>query len=180
MGRKSAIVRTSAQLTSLKSFVNKVVANGLKGKDHVYAARVAKTILAESERYELDPVFLLAVIENESSFQVHVVGTSGEIGLMQITPATAQWVGHKYSIHYRNARSLHDPITNVKIGAAYLSHLREHFDFESQLYISAYNMGMGHLRKALNKQIRPSEYACRVMRRYVRLYKEIKKDLVTA
>jgi hypothetical protein len=105
------------------------------------ARRVAKTIVRESERYGFDPIFLVAVIENESSFRPGAVGPCGEIGLMQLRPRTARWIANLYRIRGAAKRSLKDPITNIRIGAAYLDFLRERFRSHGRLYLAAYNQG---------------------------------------
>ena len=57
-----------------------------------------------------------AMIEIESRFRPNVKGAHGEIGLMQIKPATARLVGFRGS-----AKALYDPETNIKYGMRYLA-----------------------------------------------------------
>ena len=57
-----------------------------------------------------------AMIEIESQFRPDVRGRHGEIGLMQIKPATARLVGFRGS-----AKALYDPETNIKYGMRYLA-----------------------------------------------------------
>ena len=72
------------------------------------------------ERYALEngvPVELAhAMIEIESRFRPGVRGLAGEVGLMQIKPATARMVGFRGS-----AKALYDPETNIKYGMRYLA-----------------------------------------------------------
>lgn len=143
------------------------------------SGRIANTIIEESEKYGFDPIFLMAVIENESSFNPKAIGTSGEIGLMQITPQTAEWITKKYNLDWKGKNSLKDPITNIRIGSAYLAYLREKFEFQSQLYLAAYNMGSTNVRRALEKQILPKEYPSRVMKRYIRFYTQVQKHVAS-
>jgi hypothetical protein len=56
-----------------------------------------------------------------------------------------------------------------------MAYLREEFDFQGQLYLAAYNMGSGNVRKALNRNVKPKEYSTRVMHRYLRFYAELQK-----
>ena len=60
-----------------------------------------------------------AIIEIESNFRPTVRGRAGEIGLMQIKPATARMVGFRGS-----AKALYDPETNIKYGMRYLGKAR--------------------------------------------------------
>ncbi len=57
-----------------------------------------------------------AVIKIESNYNPSVRGGAGEIGLMQIKPATARMMGYSGS-----ARGLFDPETNIKYGMKYLA-----------------------------------------------------------
>lgn len=57
-----------------------------------------------------------AVIRVESNYRVNALGRAGEIGLMQIKPATARMVGYTGS-----AKGLYNPETNIKFGIKYLS-----------------------------------------------------------
>lgn len=56
-----------------------------------------------------------AVISIESNYRVNALGSAGEIGLMQIKPATARMMGYRGS-----TRGLYDPETNIKYGMKYL------------------------------------------------------------
>ena len=172
-----SVVRAGEKVADIGGFIRQWTAQALKGKNRKYASVVAKTVMAESERNGFDPIFLMAVIENESSFDPHVVGSVGEIGLMQITPDTGKWIAKKCGIKWEGKKSLHDPKTNIRIGAAYLAHLREQFDSQGQLYLAAYNMGSLNVNRALERSVRPKEYPMRVMKRYIRFYTDIKSEL---
>lgn len=172
-----SVVKAGEKLTEVKKFVRARVARAVKSKYKKHARAISDTVLAESERLGLDPMFLLAVIENESSFNPFAIGPVGEIGLMQITPATGKWISGKYKIPYKGVKSLRDPKTNIRIGAAYLAQLRESFDFHGRLYLAAYNMGSRNVRSALARSIWPKDYAQAVMKRYLRLYAGLKSEL---
>jgi soluble lytic murein transglycosylase-like protein len=57
-----------------------------------------------------------AVISIESNYRPNMVGSAGEIGLMQIKPATARMMGYSGS-----AQGLFDPDTNIRYGMKYLA-----------------------------------------------------------
>ncbi|CDX13271.1 Lytic transglycosylase catalytic [Mesorhizobium sp. ORS 3324] len=57
-----------------------------------------------------------AVIKIESNYRPNMVGSAGEIGLMQIKPATARMMGYTGSV-----KGLFDPDTNIKYGMKYLA-----------------------------------------------------------
>jgi soluble lytic murein transglycosylase-like protein len=65
------------------------------------------------------------------------VGTSGEVGLVQILPTTGAWVARKLNLYDYDMR---DPRTNLTLGATYLRWLiAEHGSVERALM--AYNAG---------------------------------------
>ncbi len=141
------------------------------------AKKIHHTLLVESKKHGFDPAFLVAVIENESSFNPLIRGTSGEIGLMQVLPSTAKWTAKKIKLPWKGAKSLEDPITNIRIGAAFLAHLRGEFDYHGRLYLSAYNMGTRNVRKALERRVMPKDYAGRVMQKYLQFYEDLRTEL---
>lgn len=134
------------------------------------AENIARTVIVESAKYELDPVFVLAVIATESQFNPLVRGTSGEIGLMQVKPDTAEWIAKKYKITWKGNRTLEDPSANIRIGLAYMDYLRTKFGGSASRYVSAYNMGPTNVRRLIAKNVKPAEYATRVMTNYGRIY----------
>ncbi len=137
--------------------------------------QVAQTIIDESLKYEFDPVFLMSVIQSESSFHPERVGGVGEIGLMQIRPETGQWIAKKFELGWHGKKTLFDPVANIRIGAAYLSYLRDHFDMHARLYLAAYNMGQGNVTSAREKNIWPKDYPIQVMKNYVDFYTTLKE-----
>ncbi|QDC00069.1 transglycosylase SLT domain-containing protein [Mesorhizobium sp. 8] len=57
-----------------------------------------------------------AVISIESNYRPHMTGSAGEVGLMQIKPATARMLGYTGSV-----KGLYDPETNIRFGMKYLA-----------------------------------------------------------
>ena len=175
-----SVVKAGEQIADMDEVLSHWTHRALKGRWKKFAHPVARTIIQESHKYGFDPVFLMAVIENESSFNPGVIGGAGEIGLMQVTPATGAWITKMYNLPWKGKKSLQDPTNNIRIGAAYMAYLREEFDFEGPLYLAAYNMGSGNVRKSLGKNIFPKIYSTRVMHRYLRFYAELQKKVTQA
>lgn len=138
--------------------------------------KVAQTIIDEALKFEFDPVFLLSVIQGESSFNPRMIGGVGEIGMMQIRPTTAKWIAGMYGFQFKGRQSLFDPVTNIKIGAAYLDYLRDKFDSHAQLYLAAYNMGQRAVANVVEKNIWPKDYPIHVMKKYVEFYEDLRKE----
>lgn len=141
-------------------------------KDYKAKAReIAATVISESAKYDLDPIFVLAMIKTESGFNPLAIGPFAEIGLMQVKPDTAEWIAGKYGLPWNGNETLRDPSSNIRIGLAYVNYLRDTFDKKATRYVSAYNMGPKNVRRLIAKNIKPKEYKSRVMKNYRNLYK---------
>ena len=167
---KSSPVRKTEKTGNINVFITKSVRNLLPKAHKHQASTIAYTIIGESERYGFDPIFLMAVIQNESSFNPKMKGSVGEIGLMQIRPETAKWIAGLSKIKYKNEKSLYQPEMNIRIGAAFLNRLRNQFDSNSTYYLTAYNAGAGNVRKMISENVTPKIYASAVMKRYAAIY----------
>jgi soluble lytic murein transglycosylase len=166
---KSA-VSSGERAKRIRALVLALTRRGLPPRWRTSADKVARTILIESGRHHLDPVFLIAVISNESSFRPDAKGPVGEIGLMQLRLDTAKEIARRNHLAWRGEKTLLDPLMNIRIGAAYIDLLRSHFDRNGQLYLAAYNMGPRNTRLAVSKGVLPKDYPMRVMRYYVAFY----------
>jgi soluble lytic murein transglycosylase len=141
------------------------------------ARSVASAIIDEANRQHFDPLLLVAVIRQESRFNPDARGTHGEIGLMQIKPSTARWLGERAKIFSKAKppsdetlrRLLHDPAFNIRMGASYLAQLKKTFRGGEHNFLSAYNMGPGLLRQHLRSQTRPRVYSSQVFDKYMQL-----------
>ena len=71
-----------------------------------------------AEQAGLDPRLVKSVIAAESEFTAKAVSPAGALGLMQVMPATANWMGIA-------GASLFDPEENIRAGTSYLSYLFE-------------------------------------------------------
>lgn len=149
------------------------VAKRLPKKFSKQADLIAKTIIAEAQKFSLDPYFVMAVISGESSFNPHAKGPVGEIGLMQLRLSTGAWMSEMTKTKWNGANTLKDPIANIKLGTAYLAWLRGKFDKHGQLYLAAYNMGPKSVKNALNRKIWPKDYPRHVMKRYLAFYEHL-------
>ena len=129
---------------------------GLTSEEVLHAARAFKadkpdllprTYQAIVKRYAMlngVPISLAhAVVTIESNYKPHSRGEAGEVGLMQIKPATAKLMGYSGSIP-----GLFDPETNIKYGMKYLAKARRLGDGTTCGTILKYNAG--HAAKRMN------------------------------
>lgn len=123
--------------------------------------KLTHTLIREGNRNKIDPLLLLAIIAQESSTNPNAIGRHGEIGLMQIKPATAEWIADRRGFTIPSRADLFDPCINVRLGAAYLAYLSERFPTSKRGFLKAYNLGpSGWLKK------RTTNYHHRVLRHY--------------
>ncbi len=162
---------------ALEKFIYSKVQKSLKNAPGVDLQDFTNTIISESNEAGIDPIFVLSVIQHESRFNNIIVGTHGEIGLMQVMPATARWLADENGIIYHDTNDLYDPIINIRLGISYISWLRHKFPTTRDL-TSAYNMGPKHLRKAVSEDRRPKDYYTKVMKNYVNIYAEAQYQIL--
>ncbi|WP_407941266.1 lytic transglycosylase domain-containing protein [Mesorhizobium xinjiangense] len=96
-----------------------------------------------------------AVVHVESNFRPNVRGSAGEVGLMQIKPATARMMGYSGSV-----KALFDPETNIRYGMKYLAQAHKLGGGSTCGTILKYNAGHG--AKRMNKI--SSAYCAKVKR----------------
>lgn len=92
--------------------------------------------------YRVDPRLVRALAWQESGFQPRVVSSAGALGVMQITPATWEYV-ETMLIGRRVARTVNG---NVRIGVAFLRHLLRSFHGSERLAVGAYYQGAHSVR----------------------------------
>lgn len=106
-------------------------------QDPAQADWIARAILYASSQYNVDPVLIAAIMENESSFSYQAISNVGAIGLMQLMPKTAEMIGV----------NPHDPLENVMGGTIYLKNQLDHFsswgEYAVTDAVAAYNAGPG-------------------------------------
>jgi hypothetical protein len=120
-----------------------------------------RMVVNASNRYGVSVGLIHAVIQKESSYNPSARSKRRARGLMQVTPATARFVGIK------NSKRLYDPQTNIYAGTAYLKYLlANHATVDEAL--AAYNSGPGNVRKY--KGVPPFVETKRYVRDVKRLY----------
>lgn len=126
---------------------------------------LARHIVHVAERYRVDPLLIVAVIEVESSFNPRARSHKGARGLMQVMPVVMREVGSETAVS--RVDDLYDPYKNVHIGVHYLDSLLTRYDQNLKKALIAYNMGPTKLDYQLTRgrQVSP-RYYLKVMRHY--------------
>ena len=99
-----------------------------------------------AREHDLDPALIAAVIYQESKFRPSAKSSSGAIGLMQLTPATAQRDRDPHGGSAFRTSDLYNPEINIRYGAWYLDNLFKKYGSE-RLVLAAYNAGQGNVDK---------------------------------
>lgn len=111
--------------------------------EQLYPIRYKEGIARVAERYALDPYLVAAVVNTESGYDPRAVSSAGAVGLMQLMPATAEWITRLGTWRGGDSPDLTDPDDNLELGACYLSFLTETFDGAVRAVLAAYNAGQG-------------------------------------
>jgi soluble lytic murein transglycosylase-like protein len=123
-GKATGVAKGAAKDASAEIDATKTASIGEEGKKpaeaEVKAERPVGKYGAIIERYASSygvPVSLAhAVISVESNYRADARGKAGEVGLMQIKPATARMMGYDGT-----TKALFNPETNIKYGMKYLA-----------------------------------------------------------
>lgn len=93
---------------------------------------------------------ILSVMREESHFNPEVKSVAGAVGLMQLMPATAKYVGKLIGLPVK-LDSLTEPEINLKLGSAYLRRLIRRFKGNVFYALAAYNGGPTNVKRWIKK-----------------------------
>lgn len=130
------------------------------------ADRYDSFVREASRRYELPTALIRAVIHTESNFYPNAVSSAGAMGLMQLMPSTAKFLGVGRSF---------EPRQNIMGGSKFLRLLANRFDGDMVLVLAGYHAGAGAVQKYGG--VPPYEstraYVKAVLRRYYAYAREV-------
>lgn len=115
-----------------------------------YPIKYENQIVKYSQRYNVDPCLVAAVIRAESNFDGKAVSPKGAYGLMQIMPDTALWVAENMKLKDFDVERLYESEINIAMGCWYINNLNTEFNGNIDLVLAAYNGGRGNVQKWLN------------------------------
>lgn len=107
----------------------------------VTSVKYEKAFEVYADEYNVDKALLMAVAKTESGFNKDAKSSAGAIGVMQLMPATAEWVASELGEEYKK-ENLYNAEVNIKYGSFYLSYLVR--KYENLIYaLACYNAGEG-------------------------------------
>lgn len=112
----------------------------------VYMWDYQQDIITYSEKNNIDPFLVAAIIKNESNFDHKAVSEAGAVGLMQIMPETGRWIARQMGLETYEDSDLYLAKTNIRMGCWYLGELDHEFEHNLALLMIAYNAGRGQTR----------------------------------
>ncbi len=105
---------------------------------------LAGQIYTAAERHEIEPEIAFGLVRTESSFRRTVVSHAGAVGFTQLLPSTARWIAPGTS-----RAALFNTETNLDVGFGYLRYLKDKYEGDVDLALTAYNRGQGRVDRLL-------------------------------
>lgn len=133
--------------------------------------KLAFTITEQAKIHNLDPLLIIALIQVESTFDKYALSYVGAKGLMQLLPATAEYINKKTKKLPTNTHNLFDTEINIQLGTAYIEYLLNKTKGNLEQALIAYNMGPGNMLKAKKENRLPKSYSNKVLKEYNKLLK---------
>ncbi len=127
--------------------------------------RIAGAIHQESQRYGYDPLFILAMVEVESTCSPKARSHDGAVGLIQVKPSIARAVAEEAGLRWRGAHTLTQPTLNLHLGLRYLTQLERRFR-DPRIAVAAFNLGPKRVARMSRAQARHTHYVRKVLARY--------------
>lgn len=118
----------------------------------------------EAAERGVDPIFLAALIRQESAFSAAIRSRAGAIGLMQVMPETGRELARAEGVRGFTAASLELPEINVHLGTRFWIDMSRRFGANMPLALTAYNAGPSRANRWRNfpEIVDPSRFTERI------------------
>lgn len=108
--------------------------------------------------YNIDYAFVMGLIEAESTYQVDVISSTNDYGLMQINTINHEWLTEKIGV-----TDFLDPYQNIRSGIYILRNLFEKYE-DPEKVLMAYNMGETGAKRLWDNGIYETNYTNKVIK----------------
>lgn len=126
-----------------------------------------------SYAYNIDYAFVMGLIEAESNYQVDVVSSTNDYGLMQINTVNHEWLNEKLGV-----TDFLDPYQNTRSGIYILRNLFEKYK-DPEKVLMAYNMGENGAKRLWDKGIYETDYTNKVIKNIMKIKNYINERMET-
>ncbi len=109
-----------------------------------YPAYYSDLVVSETQKYQLDPLLLFALVRQESLFESFATSSAVAQGLSQVIPDTGQYIAQLLNWPDYDNEDLYRPYVGIAFGAFYLAQQLAAFDEDVAVALSAYNGGPGN------------------------------------
>jgi soluble lytic murein transglycosylase len=119
----------------------------------IFPAEYRDLVQSAAAPYDLDPLWLLALIRHESWFDRYATAQAEERGLTQVIPSTAQYIARSLNVTDFRPEDLFKPRLSIQFGAWYLGQQRKAAGGNMLIALAGYNAGLSNaLRWAKGQQ----------------------------
>lgn len=137
---KQAFIAVAALLVSIPAMARstsepRLVTNAFPAP---MSRQLSSAIEEAAAQYQLDPNLLAAMAFKESAFNPRAVSRRGAMGILQLMPRTARYLGVHDAFDVRQ---------NVFGGARYVRQLLDRFNGDLDLTLASYNLGPERISK---------------------------------
>lgn len=144
------LLAAAEQAANVKWYDRAIYAAERTKQLHSYSLRYVAPFREVAEGYALefgvDPAWVFGLMRQESRFVTTAKSSVGAGGLMQVMPATAQWVANRLKIPY-HAAMVNEVGTNIRLGTYYLANALQNLGNQPVLATAGYNAGPGRARQ---------------------------------
>lgn len=175
-GKVDMSLLSTTHASLLKDLLLESIPSGMKKS----ATNNIDAILLFSEKYNLDPIWVLSIIWVESHFKENAKSRVGARGLMQIMPKTGVYLNGLMGMNLPLHVSYHitrEPVRNIELGSFYLKKLLKRFSGNYVHATVAYNMGPTYTRRALRRR-RPVGKRNQYLNKVRKVYKRLSKPVI--
>jgi soluble lytic murein transglycosylase-like protein len=138
----------------------------------LYPAGYRQLICDAAAAFKTDPLWLHAIIWQESKYDPDIRSGAGARGLMQFIPETAQAVAASIGMPTISVEKLYEPAVSIQLGAAYWASLMEKLR-SPEMALAAYNGGPDNVERWRGKSTDPELFVSDIgfveTKRYVML-----------